>query len=145
MQTDLIQNTRVFKEFERSFNHFFEECERGFTNELIIAMYCRIYTPGKVVISYKSNVKEMYFIRQGLVEVFNNENDEITKEKPILYLPKFSYFGDYQILKSLKSNIVMRTLQQSKSFGSHGKGINTDVIFMCINKDDLLDLCDLFP
>lgn len=63
MQTDLIQNTRVFKEFEKSFNHFFEECERGFTNELIISMYCRIYTPGKTVISYKSNVKEMYFIR----------------------------------------------------------------------------------
>jgi len=58
-------------------------------------MYCRIYTPGKTVISYRSNVKEMYFIRQGLVEVFNNENDEIDKEKPILYLPKYSYFGDY--------------------------------------------------
>jgi len=42
MQTDLIQNTRVFKEFERSFNHFFEECERGFTNEMIINMFCRI-------------------------------------------------------------------------------------------------------
>jgi len=40
-------------------------------------MYCRIYTPGKTIISYKENVKEMYFIRQGLVEVFNNENDEI--------------------------------------------------------------------
>jgi signal-transduction protein with cAMP-binding, CBS, and nucleotidyltransferase domain len=47
------------------------------------------------VIAYKSNVKEMYFIRQGLVEVYNNENDEIHKEKPILYLPKNSYFGDY--------------------------------------------------
>jgi hypothetical protein len=44
MQTELIQNTRVFKEFERNFSHFFEECERGFTNELIIGMYCRIYT-----------------------------------------------------------------------------------------------------
>ena len=74
-------------------------------------MYCRIYTPGKVVISYKSNVKEMYFIRQGIVEVYNNDNDEIAKEKPILYLPKFSYFGDYQILKKLKSNIVIKTLQ----------------------------------
>ena len=95
MQTDLIQNTRVFKEFERSFNHFFEECERGFTNEMIINMFCRIQNPGKVVISYKSNVKEMFFIRQGLVEVYNNENDEEIKDKPILYLPKYSYFGDY--------------------------------------------------
>jgi signal-transduction protein with cAMP-binding, CBS, and nucleotidyltransferase domain len=95
MQTDLIQNTRVFKEFERSFNHFFEECERGFTNELIINMYTRIYTPGKTILGYKSSVKEMFFIRQGLVEVYNNENDEKFKEKPIIYLPKFSYFGDY--------------------------------------------------
>jgi hypothetical protein len=46
----------------------------------------------------------MYFIRQGLVEVFNNENDDLEmqkektqtkKQKPILYLPKYSYFGDY--------------------------------------------------
>ena len=146
MQTDLIQNTRVFKEFERSFNHFFEECERGFTNELIIAMYCRIYTPGKVVISYKSNVKEMYFIRQGLVEVFNNENDEHTKEKPILYLPKFSYFGDYQILFNLKSNIVFRTLAHTPD---DKKGLNSepmpDIIFMCIDKNLLLEFCELFP
>ena len=58
-------------------------------------MFCRLYTPGRVVISYKSNVKEVYFIRQGIVEVYNNDNDEIKKERPILYLPKFSYFGDY--------------------------------------------------
>ena len=136
----------MFKEFERSFNHFFEECERGFTNELIIAMYCRIYTPGKVVISYKSNVKEMYFIRQGLVEVFNNENDEIQKEKPILYLPKFSYFGDYQILSNLKSNIVFKTLSPNNDDDRSGNSEPMpDIIFMCISKNELLELCDLFP
>jgi signal-transduction protein with cAMP-binding, CBS, and nucleotidyltransferase domain len=111
MQTDLIKSTRVFREFEKAFNHFFDECERGFTNELIINMYCRINTPGKPVIPYKSNVKEMYFIRQGVVEVFNPEfdnpkrepttdtrhdkHDRVYEEQAILYLPKFSYFGDY--------------------------------------------------
>ena len=102
MQTELIQSTRTFKEFEKTFNHFFEECERGFTNELIINMLCRIYIPGKIVISYKSKVKEMFFIRQGLVEVFNNEMDDkelkavkVSKQRPILYLPKYSYFGDF--------------------------------------------------
>jgi signal-transduction protein with cAMP-binding, CBS, and nucleotidyltransferase domain len=102
MQTELIQSTRTFKEFEKTFNHFFEECERGFTNELIINMLCRIYIPGKIVISYKSKVKEMFFIRQGLVEVFNNEMDDKelkavkgSKQRPILYLPKYSYFGDF--------------------------------------------------
>lgn len=58
-----------------------------------------------MVIGYKANVKEMYFIRQGLVEVFNNEIDDKeiknkehvrgNKQKPILYLPKYSYFGDF--------------------------------------------------
>ena len=63
MQTDLIQNTKIFREFERNFVYFFEDCERGFINEFIIRMFCRIYPPGKTVISYKSNVKELYFIR----------------------------------------------------------------------------------
>jgi hypothetical protein len=67
MQTELIQGTKVFKEFEQSFNHFFDECERGFINEFIINMYCRIYTPGKTVIFFKTNVKEMYFVRQGII------------------------------------------------------------------------------
>ena len=129
MQTDLIKSTRVFREFEKAFNHFFDECERGFTNELIISMYCRLNTPGKTVISYKSNVKEMYFIRQGVVEVFNpdfdnpkrepgtdnsrqDKVDRVYEEQAILYLPKFSYFGDYQILFNLKSNIIFKTLAQ---------------------------------
>ena len=76
MQTDLIQNTRLFNEFEKSFTHFFDECERGFTNELIISMFCRIYQQNRTVISYKSNVKVLYFIKQGIVEVFNNDNDQ---------------------------------------------------------------------
>jgi len=109
-------------------------------------MYCRIYTPGKTVISYKSNVKEMYFIRQGLVEVYNNENDEKVKEKPILYLPKFSYFGDYQILYNLKSNIVFRTLAHSNEDKKNGTSEPMpDIIFMCISKTELQELCDLFP
>ena len=109
-------------------------------------MYCRIYTPGKTVISFKSNVKEMYFIRQGLVEVFNNENDEVLKEKPILYLPKYSYFGDYQILYNLKSNIVFKTLAHTPDDKKVGMSEPMpDIIFMCIGKDVLNELCDLFP
>ena len=146
MQTDLIQNTRVFKEFERSFNHFFEECERGFTNEMIINMFCRIQNPGKTVISYKSNVKEMFFIRQGLVEVYNNENDEEVKDKPILYLPKYSYFGDYQILYNLKSNLLFKTLAHTPDEKKTGAAeLLPDIIFMCCSMEHLTEFCDLFP
>lgn len=148
MQTDLIQNTRVFQEFERAFNHFFDECERGFTNEVIINMFCRIFQQDRVVISYKSNVKEMYFIRQGIVQVFNNDDDARDEGKTILYLPKYSYFGDYQILCKLKSNLVFRTLckEHAKS-KSHSSSIDNipDILFMCVSKEKLLQLCSLFP
>lgn len=52
-----MQNTKTFKQFEEHFIHVFDECERGFTNELIIRMYCQIFNPGKPVINYKSSVK----------------------------------------------------------------------------------------
>lgn len=138
MQTKLIQMTQTFKDFEKNFEHFFDECERGFTNELIIQMFCRLFSHSKTVISYKSTVKDLYFIRQGIVEVFNNENDECVKDLAVLYLPTYSYFGDYQILKSLKSNVTIKTLSLKKQFGENvdeSKVIPKETIFMCIEKN----------
>ena len=109
MQTELIRSTKNFREFENSFAHFFEQCERGFINEFIINMYCRIHPQNKTIISYGQKVTEIFFITQGLVEVFNIENDEALKEKPILYMPKYSYFGDYQTILNVKSNLVYKT------------------------------------
>jgi hypothetical protein len=53
MQTELIQNTKVLSDFENNFKSFFNDCERGFTNELIINLYCRIYAEGKKIIEAK--------------------------------------------------------------------------------------------
>lgn len=99
------------------------------------------------MIGYKSEVKELYFIRQGIVEIFNNENDEKKekKDQAIMYLPKFSYFGDYQILYNLKSNIVFKTLSKSQFALMGQTNVLPESIFMCISKDILLKLCDLFP
>lgn len=52
LQTEIILNINSFREFELSFSHFFDGCERGFINELIIQLYCRIFTPNKVFINY---------------------------------------------------------------------------------------------
>ena len=95
MQTELIRSTRNFREFENNYIHFFEGLERGFINEFIINLYCRIYPQSKTIIKNNQAVKEVFFVTQGLVEVFNNENDEDEKDRPILYLPKYSYFGDF--------------------------------------------------
>lgn len=79
--------------------------------------------------------------------MFNSEIDAKDKNKPILYLPKFSYFGDYQILCKLKSNLSFRTIKEIPK--EKKKGLNFDELpstyFMCIAKKKLLDLCELFP
>lgn len=74
------------------------------------------------------------------------------KDQPILYLPKFSYFGDYQILLNLKSNVIIRTYdtpenKQLKKEGGEPDQENKlqDIIFMCVDEETLTDLCDLFP
>lgn len=69
MQTE-ITNT-IFKDFIQNFRHFFDYCERGFTNELIINMYCRIYQPETTIVQYGQRFSEVYFIREGGVKLFN--------------------------------------------------------------------------
>lgn len=73
------------------------------------------------------------------MDVLNNENDSVEKDKPILYLPDYSTFGDYQILFNLKSNLVFKTHKDPE------QEYGPDIIFMCVAKDVLLELCDLFP
>lgn len=102
------------------------------------------------MIGYKSNVKELFFIRQGIVEVFNNPRDEEEdkKDKTLLYLPKYSYFGDYQILFSLKSNLIFKTLSKANAKSKsnhHAIDEMEDFVFMCVKRDCLFELCDLFP
>ena len=55
------------------------------------------------------------------------------KNKPVLYLPESSYFGDFNILNNLKSNIVFKSNQSRNN------------VIIYISKDVLLELCDLFP
>ena len=93
----------------------------------------------------------MFFIRQGIVVVENSKEDCIIKNRPILYLPKFSYFGDYHILLNLKSNLVFRTIKDIPEEHKDPEQLNFDpeklptTYFMCIGKKKLLDLCELFP
>ena len=111
LQTELIQSIALFKEFEKSFEHFFEECERGFINEVIVNLFVRTEKPGKVLVGYMGKFSELCFIRKGAVEVYNNNNDCVVSDRPILYMPKYAYFGDQQILFKIKSNLIYKAME----------------------------------
>lgn len=67
----------------------------------------------------------------------------------MLYLPKYSYFGDFQILLELKSNMEYKTPPVPKETENEHvhKFIDNmpDIQLMCVSKEKLLQLCDLFP
>ena len=94
--------------------------------------------------------------------MFNDSRDEKYPNKPILYLPKASYFGDWQILYNLRSNLVFKTMSakpKDKSEKLLGKLLDVvdnvqdivaqakekTVLFMCVSKDVLHEQCELFP
>ena len=47
--------------------------EIGFQHKLIVNMYCRIFEPGKVIISYGQKLNEMYFVTKGTAIFFDSK------------------------------------------------------------------------
>ena len=45
----------------------------------------------------------------------------------------------------MKSNLVFKTLSHGHDDSQRSKEHEMDVLFMCVDKATLLDLCDLFP
>ncbi len=60
MQTDIVLT--VFSEFRKKFKHFFDMCEQGFINEVIINLYARIYKGEHKLVGYKEKFNALYFI-----------------------------------------------------------------------------------
>lgn len=127
MQSELID--LVFGDFQKQFRHFFNLCEKGFTNELIINMYARIYQRGETLVDYRSKFNEIYFIFSGGISLFNKH-----RVTDFLLLPQYSFFGDYQLLYDLRSNIVFRTSQKFSKTKC-----------MCVKRSVFIKLCEQFP
>ena len=62
-QTEVIK--KLFGSFLEKFEHFFNGCEQGFINEMVINMYARTYRPGSVIYKQGTKMREVCFIYQG--------------------------------------------------------------------------------
>lgn len=60
-------------------------------------------------------------------------------------MPKYSYFGDFQILFDLKSNMVYKTLECSLDDNKNFQEQLPDILFMCVEKSKIKQLIELFP
>lgn len=60
----------LFKDFMKNFSHFFDSCELGFRNELIINLFVRRYPSGTKIAMKGKKLDQMFFICEGRVDVY---------------------------------------------------------------------------
>ena len=122
MQTDVIQGIKSFRDFEKCFNHFFSECERGFTNELIINMYA--YWFWKFVKS-GWNWFDLLVVTLGLMAIWG------ALEGPLTLLRNLRAFRVFRLFKRIKSlNKILVSLGRAVPGVSNAGVVIT--LVMCI-------------
>jgi hypothetical protein len=140
MQTDFIK--LLFSDFIKQFAHFFDPCEQGFINEFIINMLARIHDKNVVVQMAGKKFRELVFIREGAVGIY-----DVKGKGPYVILPKHSFFGDYQMLFELKSVYNYKTyVKYDRTLSPcQNEAQQATTVFMCLNKNVFKDLCELYP
>ena len=104
----------LFHDFKRQFSHFFDSCENGFTNEIIISLYAR-NLPANIQLTRSGHKQEvLYFLKEGFVSLSSPKSFT-----PFLVLPTSSVVGDYQILFDLKSNISIKVYIPPEFMAQH--------------------------
>ena len=68
-----------------------------------------LYEPGEVIVGYKNQVHDLFFIAQGVASLngyFDNSEGE-TKKMCIVRLREGSWYGEFQILLGVESNFEL--------------------------------------
>ena len=65
-------------------------CDRGFVNDIIVNMFCRIHPQETLLVNYGKKFNELYFIQEGAVLMYSQASP-----KDFMMLTQYSYFGDY--------------------------------------------------
>lgn len=103
---------------------------REFICDFLSNLYSRIYLPGNDIIQYGDDFPELYMIQEGIVIL---SLKGIGPDNEFFILPTYSYFGDYQILYDLKSQIVFKS------------GESKHLITMCLKKSKLKEMMEDYP
>ena len=122
----------------RDFDHIFRyEDENGQVSEtgtefltfFVSALYCRVFIANQTIIKREEHFSELYLIFEGKVTMSLSQKDR--NEYFTLY--PTCYFGDYQILMSLRANETYKSSVEQSTY-CH-----------CLSKKDLDDLMITFP
>jgi len=118
------------KEYYIKFKHFFKEqkcnfqASDRFIMKILSGLECRCFKPGEQIIKRGDKLQYLYFIFKGSALIMDEK-----EEKPLIVLPKYSWFGDYQIFMGSKSNVGVISSNDA------------DTVCLCLDASKFLDHC----
>ena len=101
----------------------FKSCD-GFISRFMVNLEWKIFLPGMNIINRGEQMDSLYLIEEGIVAVTEHKYGY-----PLAFLPRFSFFGDYQVLLNIWSNV------------SFTASLNKKVIWFWLDKDIFTILC----
>ena len=90
--------------------------------------------PENIILDKGERFNDLFMIQEGNVGLSMrlDPNDSQSLQE-FFILPTYSYFGDYQILFDLKSQIIYKNIS------------NKVLICMCLSRDKLVEIMDDYP
>lgn len=132
--------SQLFNQFLTRFYYMFYDdwFEAGveFKNDFISNIYSRLYLPKHQIVGEGENFCEIMMIQQGVVNLYLNYKDnyqDIDHDFKFFILPTYSYFGDYQILYNLRSQIIYKADESCL------------LVCLCIKKSTFLKIMENYP
>ena len=128
----------LFDPMIRDFDHIFRfEDDKGtmmetgteFLTFFVSKLYCRVFIANQTIIKRLEHFSELYLIFDGQVTLSLSQKDR----NEYFTLHATCYFGDYQILMSLRASETYKSSVEQSTY-CH-----------CLSKKDLLDLMITFP
>ena len=90
---------------------FFKGCEDDFINSLFEKLKPKIYKENKVIINIGQRVDKLYFLLNGTLLAFNENNENI------FTINNASIFNEYEFITGLKSKITIKAHPNIISYG----------------------------
>ena len=133
----LVQNLFgvVAKNFYYMFNDNEFEAGAEFTSHFLSNLYSSLHLPNNTIVEQGESFDEFILINEGIVslQVNNVDPQDPLSDYEFFILPSCSYFGDYQILFKLQSQITYKA------------GDTRVLVTMCMSKDKLNHLMETYP
>ena len=109
IKENLLNSSLNFLKLE--YKIYFMDCENDFINSLFEKLKPKIFKEDKVIINIGQNVNKLYFLLDGILLAFNDNNENI------FIINNSFIFGEYEFITGFKSKFKIKSHPNIISYG----------------------------